>query len=99
MALTAENELALKNAGLVDFFKQNRPYYKGLAKESYQYANKFVTAAGMIVRVDDVAQPLILALHVDSKLDKYLAAKKLTQKYWYDRFADLILDSTWKELP
>ncbi len=58
MALTAENELALRNASLVKFFTANRPYYKNLAKESYVYAEKYISAAKMPVRVDDVAQPV-----------------------------------------
>jgi hypothetical protein len=48
--------------------------------------------------VDDVAAPLVLALKVGDPLIACLATKKLTQKYWYDMFADYILDQVWGEL-
>lgn len=31
-------------------------------------------------------------------LREYLAGRKLRQKFWYTRFADLILDRLWKEM-
>ena len=98
MALTAEEVQNLRNASLIDFFNANKALYVAKAKSAYQYASAYVDAAGEPVRVDDVAGPLILALKVGDPVIPYLARKKLTQKYWYNWFADYILDSVWKEV-
>jgi hypothetical protein len=98
MALTAENEQRLGDAGLVELFEQHRPMFTAMAGEAYRYAASYVQPAGLPVRVDDVAMPLELALRVSEPLETYLAAHRLTQKYWYKYVADLILDRTWEEL-
>ena len=98
MALTAEAIQQLCNASLIDFFNTNRSIYLAKAKTAYGYAKVYVEASGQHVRIDDVASPLVLALKVGDPLIDYLAKKKLTQKYWYDRFADYVLDQVWKEL-
>lgn len=45
-----------------------------------------------------MASPLVLAPNSWGPLIGYLAKKKLTQNYWYDRFANDVLDQVWKEL-
>ena len=50
------------------------------------------------VRPDDVLKPLLPVLEVAPKLREYLARNKLSQKYWYERFGELIIDRLWKEL-
>jgi hypothetical protein len=98
VGLTAENEQRLGDAGLVAFFDQHRQLFAAMAGEAYRYAASYVRQAGLPVRVDDVAMPLGLALRVSEPLEMYLAEHRLTQKYWYQYFADLILDRTWQEL-
>jgi hypothetical protein len=35
---------------------------------------------------------------VTPKLRDYLAQKRLSQQYWYERFGELIVDRLWDEL-
>jgi hypothetical protein len=57
-----------------------------------------VHATGLPLRQDDVAANLVTALEINADLREYLAKQKLRQKFWYRRFADLILDRLWEEL-
>lgn len=98
MALTAEEIQNLRNASLIDFFNAHKDLYIAKATRAYQYTKQYVEAAGEPVRVDDVAGPLVLALKVGDPLIGYLARKKLTQKYWYNWFADYVLDQLWAEV-
>jgi hypothetical protein len=98
MALTAENDQRLEDAGLTDFFDKNKPLFKAMATEAYRYAAGYVQAAGLPVRVDDVALPLEGALKVSEPLGTFLSEHRLNQRYWFRYFADLILDRLWKEL-
>lgn len=98
MGLTAERELALRDAKLVDFFDQNRPAFKDLAKEAYEYARGYVEDTDLPLRRDDVAASLVIALNTNQTLRDFLAQKKLRQKLWYRDFADLIVDRVWEEL-
>jgi hypothetical protein len=98
MALTAETIEHLEAVGLTAFFVKNRKRYLEKARKAYLYASDYVEESAGKVRVDDVAAPLVLALKVGDPLSDYLASRKLTQKYWYDRFADYILDQLWAEV-
>jgi hypothetical protein len=100
MGLTAEKELALRDAGLIDFFDQNREALKEIAQASYDYTEGYVTSpVGLPLRRDDVAEILVTALTTNELLREFLAGRTgLRQKYWYRHFADLILDRLWEEL-
>jgi hypothetical protein len=98
MALTAEEIQNLRDASLIDFFNEHKDLYAAKAMRAYQYTKEYVDAAGEPVRVDDVAGPLVLALKVGDPLILYLAKQKLTQKYWYNWFADYVLDQLWAEV-
>ncbi len=98
MALTAESVQRLGNVSLIKFFTDKRALYLAKARKAYTYAAEYVTGSGERVRVDDVAAPLVLALKVGDPLIGCLAAKKLTQAYWYGMFADYVLDQVWEEL-
>jgi len=98
MALTAEEIQNLRNASLIDFFNAHKALYLAKARSAYEYTKAYVEASGEHVRVDDVAGSLVLALKVGDPVIGYLAKKKLTQKYWYNWFADYILDYAWEEL-
>lgn len=98
MSLTAESVQRLAAVSLVKFSADNKALYRDKAEQAYAYTAEYVTKSGEKVRVDDVAAPLVLALKVGDPLIACLATKKLTQKYWYDMFADYILDQVWGEL-
>jgi hypothetical protein len=69
MGLTAETELSLRDAGLIDFYDKHKKDFKGVNEKAFEFAASQVDGLGM-------------------------AAKKLRPRYWYDRFAALILDRT-----
>jgi hypothetical protein len=98
VGLTADVELRLRAAGLIDFYKGKVPAFKALAARAYSYTYGYVEATGLPLREDDVANDLVTALVVNADLRAYLAKRKLPQQYWYRRFADLILDRLWEEL-
>ena len=98
VSLTAEVELRLQDAKLIDFFNDHRGAFAEMAAASYEYAEGYVVDTGLPVRRDDVAQILEPALVTNETLRDFLAEKKLRQKYWYRFFADLILDRIWEEL-
>ena len=38
------------------------------------------------------------ALEVSDRLRTYLAERKLSQRFWYEWFAELIVDQLWSDL-
>ena len=98
MGLTAKDELSLRDASLIGFYNKKVPAFKAIAARAYAYAYDNVKTTGLQLRRDDVAVSLINALEINDDLRTYLAQKKLPQKFWYQRFADLILDRLWEEL-
>jgi hypothetical protein len=98
MALTAEEYQVLVNAGLTDFFKKNRKFFKEMAVRAYGYAKESVAEAKLPVRPDDVAEPLVTALKISPSLTNFLASAKLGQKYWVRYFANLVIDQLWEDL-
>jgi len=98
VGLTAEMELNLGDAGLIEFFDKRRPAFKAIAARAYAFAHENVKETGLLLRQDDAAASLVGALVTNEDLREYLAGKKLRPKYWYQRFADLILDRVWREL-
>src|SRR2546423_1804834 len=70
----------------------------GRVGRSYAFGYGNVHPTGLPVRKDDVATSLVDALVINEDLRDCLADKKLRQRFWYQRFADLILDRVWKEL-
>ena len=95
MALTAEEAVALRKAGLIELFTKNQALFGKLAQQAYDYAKIGVTAVGMTVRPDDVIAGLVLSLKLTPTLTNYLDGHKLAQKYWFTYFGDLILDRLW----
>ncbi len=98
MGLTAEVELSLRDAGVIDFFDDNREAFGEMAAASYEYALGYVTDTGLPLRRDDVSKILVPALTTNEALREFLQNKKMRQQYWYRHFADLILDRLWEEL-
>src|SRR2546426_6052659 len=96
MALTLEEELALKNASLVKFFGDSKDGWQTLAQKAYDYTKDVETPNA--VRTDDVIKVLEPALSINPALRKYLAENHLNQKYWFRRFGNLVLDRCWTSL-
>jgi hypothetical protein len=95
MALSLNKLKRLGDAGLVELFDDDRKLWTAMAKDAYVYTRKFI---GADVRPDDMVPTLVPALEVSDRLRTYLAGRKLTQKYWYTWFAELIVDRLWPDL-
>ena len=95
MALSLNKLKRLGDAGLVEFFDEDRKLWTAMAKDAYGYTRKFI---GAEVRPDDVVPTLVPALEVSDRLRTYLAERKLSQNYWYTWFAELIVDRLWADL-
>jgi len=95
VALSLNKLKRLSDAGLVEFFEQDRKLWMAMAKDAYGYTRKFI---GKEVRPDDVVPTLVPALEVSDRLRTYLAGRKLAQNYWYTWFAELIVDRLWSDL-
>ena len=95
MALSLNKLKRLSDAGLVEFFEEDRKLWTAMAKDAYAYTRKFI---GKEVRPDDVVPTLVPALEVSDRLRTYLAGRKLAQNYWYTWFAELIVDRLWSDL-
>jgi hypothetical protein len=98
LALNATKSKRLEDAGLDQYFDQHRPLWQQKARRAFEYARAFVVESGEEVRQDDVVPLLVPALEVFDDFRDHLAAQKLTQKYWYTYFAELIVDRLWAEL-
>ncbi len=95
MALSLNKLKRLDDASLVGLFEEDRKLWTAMAKDAYGYTRKFI---GGEVRPDDVVPTLVPALEVSDRLRTYLASRKLTQKYWYTWFGELIVDRLWSDL-
>lgn len=98
MGLTADVELALQDAELDDFFDSNREAFKEIATRAYSFAHDNIIDTGLPLRRDDVSKGIAIGLTTNEALRDCLAEKRLRQKFWYERFADLITDRLWEEL-
>jgi hypothetical protein len=95
VALSLNKLKRLGDASLVALFEEDKKLWTAMAKDAYGYTHKFI---GGEVRPDDVVPTLVPALEVSDRLRNYLAARKLSQNYWYVWFAELIVDRLWSEL-
>jgi len=94
MALTRKTEQDLSAAGLTDFFEKEKKLWQPMAEHAFDYTNRFIDP----VRQDDVLQLLQPELQVCEPLRRYLSEKKLREKYWYERFGELVIDRLWPDL-
>jgi hypothetical protein len=97
MALNRVKELRLTDAGLVGLYEGELELWRELAEHAYEYAKNYIAAAGTI-RQDDVVPALQPVLEVTPALREFLASRSLRQQYWYEWFAELIIDRLWDEL-
>jgi hypothetical protein len=98
LALNATKSKRLEDAGLDQYFDQHRALWEQKARRAFVYAKQFVAESGEDVRQDDVVPLLVPALEVFDDFRDHLAGAKLTQKYWYTYFAELIVDRLWDDL-
>jgi hypothetical protein len=97
VALNHVKELRLTDAGLVDLYEENLTLWRELAEHAYEYAKNYIAAAGAI-RQDDVVPALQPVLEVTPALREFLAGRSLRQQYWYEWFAELVIDRLWDDL-
>ena len=98
MALSLNKLKRLGDASLTELFEEDRRLWTAMAKDAYAYTSRFVRGSGHEVRPDDIVPTLTPALEVSDRLRTYLAERKLSQHYWYDLFAELIVDRLWSDL-
>ena len=94
MALTQKKLQDLTDAGLVGLLDNDTKLWHAKAKHAYNATHAFIKE----IRPDDVINLLVAELEVAPEFRTFLARKKLTQKYWYEWFAELIVDRFWTEL-
>jgi hypothetical protein len=97
MALNHVKELRLTDAGLVGLYEGDLRLWRQLAEHAYEYAKNYIAAPGTI-RQDDVVPALQPVLEVTPALREFLAGRSLRQQYWYEWFAELVIDRLWKDL-
>jgi hypothetical protein len=95
VALSLNKLKRLEDAGLSELFEADRKLWTAMTKDAFVYTRKFV---GAEVRPDDVVPTLVPALEVSDRLRTFLAKQKLTQRYWYEWYAELLVDRLWADL-
>lgn len=98
MALSLVKEQRLRDAHLVELYDENLDLWRAMAEHAYAYASGYIEASGAQVRQDDVVPALQPVLEVTPELRRFLERAKLRQQYWYEWFAELIVDRLWTEL-
>jgi hypothetical protein len=96
MALTLKKEQRLERVGLVEYFQANRGAWTKAAQDAYGYIKEGFE--GQVVRLDDVVPPLKAVVEINQGLKAFLSSGKLTQLYWVQDFAELVLDRVWDEI-
>jgi hypothetical protein len=69
-----------------------------MARQAFVYAAGYIEASGAQIRQDDVVPALQPVLEVTPELRIFLYREKLRQQYWYEWFAELVIDRLWDEL-
>jgi hypothetical protein len=98
MALNLVKEMRLQDAGLIDLYEKEGRLWRAMAQQAYSYTAGYVDASGATVRPDDVVPALQPVLEVTPELRQFLERNRLRQHYWYEWFAELVIDRLWKEL-
>lgn len=98
MALNLVKELRLEDAGLIELFEKEVQLWRAMARQAYAYAAGYIEASGAHLRQDDVVPALQPVLEVTPELRLFLDREKLRQRYWYEWFAELVIDRLWDEL-
>jgi hypothetical protein len=98
MALNRVKELRLRDAKLIELYERELDLWRAMAEHAYTYAGKYIETSGASIRQDDVVPALLPVLEVTPELRTFLERAKLRQQYWYEWFAELIIDRLWPTL-
>jgi len=98
MALSLVKEQRLSDAHLTRLYEDDIDLWRGMAQHAYDYAVRYIESSGAQIRQDDVVPVLQPVLEVTPELRRFLEGAKLRQQYWYEWFAELIVDRLWPEL-
>jgi hypothetical protein len=98
MALNLFKEVRLRDAGLTELFESELELWRAMARQAYSYVSSYIEASGARIRPDDVVPALQPVLEVTPELRQFLDREKLRQQYWYEWFAELVIDRFWDEL-
>lgn len=97
MGLTRKIEQKIQDVDLDDFFEADRATWIAAARKAFTYLRDS-HGVDATIRRDDVAEALEIVLAANEELKDFLNDEKLTQKYWFIRFADFIIDRGWDEI-
>lgn len=98
MSLNRVKELRLRDAKLIELYERDLDLWRAMAEQAYKYAGRYIEASGADIRQDDVVPALLPVLEVTPELRTFLERGKLRQQYWYEWFAELIIDRLWPTL-
>ena len=98
MALTLKKLQRLEDAELTGLYTKHLKIWREKAENAYDFTKVFVELSGNNVRPDDVLPLLRPTLDVCDELRNFLADKKLRNQFWFEWFAELIIDRLWPEL-
>jgi hypothetical protein len=98
LALNLFKEQRLRDASLLELYESELDLWCVMAAQAYAYAHGYIEASGARTRPDDVVPTLRPVLEVTPELRVYLDRRKLRQQYWYEWFAELIIDRLWDDL-
>jgi hypothetical protein len=94
MALTRIEEQKLEKVGLIAFFHHAQASWIDDARKAFAYLKERYPQ-NVNPRRDDVARVLAPVIEVSPALQDELARRRLTQKFWFAYFTNLIIDRSW----
>ncbi len=94
MGYTTAAHTKLVNAGFIDLFEDQRAQWVQLGRQAYAFAREIYADPYR----DDVSQHLALALEVNADFVDFKTAHGARAKYWFQYFADLIVEFAWAEI-
>jgi hypothetical protein len=94
MALSLIEEQKLEKVGLVAYFHHAQKAWIEDAQKAYDYLKERYPD-NVNPRRDDVARVLAPVIEASLALQQVLAGKRLTQKFWFAYFTNLIIDRSW----
>ena len=97
MSYNQKEQWVLRNTQILDDFNGQLDEWKRIGKISYRFARDIYPDADRI-RVDDVAPPLTEALQGNPVFRQIMRNRHQRAGFYYAYFADLILDTLWKEI-
>lgn len=90
--------MRIEDAELDGLYSKEQALWAAMAKDAYDYARKGVQKTGEPMRQDDVVEILKPALEIAQPLREFLSDGKLRQRFWYEWFAEYIIDREWATL-